>query len=135
MNRKQEIKNLSVSGLSLRNLPHLLLALVGKAFSLLLLQHKLLKRKNKCEGKEQLPAVGSSHLTFRSSSEPLTPRVCGAGQGTQEDGTSWPSPGQVLGCQGGQVRSVGTWLSSSSCLCIWNCCCSSCCCAACWCRS
>ena len=52
--------------------------------------------------KKQLPAVGSSHLTFRSSSEPLTPRVCGAGQGTQADGTSWPSPGQVFGWQGGE---------------------------------
>ena len=38
-------RNLSVSGLSLRNLSHLLLALVGEAFSLLLLQHKLLQKK------------------------------------------------------------------------------------------
>ena len=43
----QNIKKeyLSISGLSLRNLPHLLLALVGKAFPLLLLQHKLLQKK------------------------------------------------------------------------------------------
>ena len=40
-----KMENLSVSGLSLRNLPHLLLALVGKALPLLLLQHKLLQKK------------------------------------------------------------------------------------------
>ena len=43
--RKIGWRNLSVSGLSLRNLSHLLLALVGKAFPLLLLQHKLLQKK------------------------------------------------------------------------------------------
>ena len=47
-------------------------------------------------GKEQSPAVGFSHLTSHSSLEQPTPQVCGAGQDTQADGTSWPSPGQVL---------------------------------------
>ena len=41
------IKNLSIGRLSLRNLPHLLLALARKVFPLLLLQHKLLQKKDK----------------------------------------------------------------------------------------
>ena len=41
------LSNLSVGGLGLWNLPHLLLALARKVFPLLLLQHKLLQKKDK----------------------------------------------------------------------------------------
>ena len=93
------LSNLSVGGLGLWNLPHLLLARVGKTLPLFLLQDKLLEKE---EVKEpacraiQEPADGSSHLTSRSFLEQQTPQVSGVGRGTRAGATSSPSPGMLL---------------------------------------